>query len=655
MALGTAIESDVAEPAVADAGASGALVHEPALDGLRGLAVAAVLAFHLGRLDGGFLGVDLFFVLSGFLITRLLLAEHRAHDRIELRRFWIRRARRLLPALLLLLVGVAVLLLVFSEASERARFRGDGLATLGYVANWHRMTAELGYWDIFSQPSPLDHTWSLAIEEQFYLVWPVVVAGLLGSRRLRGVATVRAVAIGGAALSFVLLAATYQPLDTNRAYYGTDTRIGATLLGAALATVVATRPRRDRPPGRGTEVAAALGLAWIGWSLWTVDVVSGWYYRGGLALFVLATLVVIHAVTGGPTGPLGTALAWRPLRALGAISYGVYLWHWPVDMYLTPERANIGAGWALDTVRVAATLALAMASYWLIELPVRRGLWSHRPKRLTLATAVAVSVALIAVLVATAGHPTPETSELASGVPVNGSTDPILLYPADIPPNETRLLVVGDSGVRAIGPALVAEGERHGVVVATSAEIRCTVVIPEGRVRDPAKGRVVEDYEPCHDERRRLWRQLVDEFDPDIVLVYLARAGGVLDTELDGSWVFDCDSSYDAYFARAMGADLDLLQAGGARLVLATSPYIAVAARQSETRTDCRNDTYRALAASRPDASVVELGDFMLEQVREQGFAALFADSVHLSAAGARRASAWLVGSLTEPGNGVQH
>src|SRR5260221_6961507 len=171
------------------------LTHQPALDGLRGLAVAGVLLFHGGHLTGGFLGVDAFFVLSGFLITSLLLAEAGDRGGIALGAFWARRARRLLPALACVLAAVAVYAVLYAKADDLATIRGDALATIGYFANWRAIFTSPDYWAMFRNQSPLDHTWSLALEEQFYLVWPLIAAvgvrgcsGRVASRRVRGTA-----------------------------------------------------------------------------------------------------------------------------------------------------------------------------------------------------------------------------------------------------------------------------------------------------------------------------------------------------------------------------------------------------------------------------------------------------------------------------------
>ena len=236
----------------------GRMQHQPALDGLRGAAVAGVLLFHAGHLRGGYLGVDAFFVLSGFLITSLLLAEGARTGTVALGAFWARRARRLLPALLAVLAFVAVYSLVVASAAERTTIRGDGLATLGYFANWRAIFSGTDYWALFGSPSPLEHTWSLAIEEQFYLVWPLLLVAITAAPR-----RVLALAGGLAIASFVWMQVLYDPASPSRVYFGTDTRLASILIGAALAAWVAltgTRGARSpasNPRSRGVEFGRA--------------------------------------------------------------------------------------------------------------------------------------------------------------------------------------------------------------------------------------------------------------------------------------------------------------------------------------------------------------------------------------------------------------
>ena len=619
------------------------LGHEPALDGLRGVAVGAVVAFHLGHLEGGFLGVDLFFVLSGFLITSLLLTEARWHGSVDLRRFWVRRARRLLPALLVMLVGVAVLLVVFTPDGDRPRFRGDALATLGYAANWERMAGDLTYWDVFTQPSPLDHTWSLAIEEQFYLLWPLVALAAWRWRP-RSAAPHRArwlgaVAVGAASTSLVLLGLTYSPVDTSRAYFGTDTRIGATLGGAALATFVAGRARRRRRPAAALDVGAALALAVMGWSLTTVDGQGDWYYRGGLAIVVLASLVVIGATTGGPPGMVARALSWRPLCLLGIVSYGVYLWHWPVVVYASEDRLGLG-GWRLDAVRILVTLVAAILSYRLVERPIRRGTWRRwRVRWAWPATAGAVGVALVTVLAATQGTVrTPVGSDRAAAVGAGERASE--LYPASVPAAATRLLLVGDSGPVFLGPELVQEAAKTGdFTVAMSTSMFCSPLYSGDEVRFPDK---VVKVRPCSRERRQRWADVVERFEPQVVVYYLANAGGLGEVRIAGEWVMDCDPAFDAYITETLLADVDVLAARGAMVVLATSPYVDVPTDDSDAQVDCRNDTLREIAAQRRGVQVLDLNRFVADLQRTTGDPTT-RDLVHLNEPTARRVASWML------------
>ncbi len=359
--------------------------HLPALNGLRGLAVIGVVAYHLqlGWASGGYLGVDLFFVLSGFLITTLLLEERAGKGRIDLAAFWGRRARRLLPALFLVLVALALYVILNGRfggpgangAIDLQGLRGESIATLLYVNNWHLIYAHQSYFAQFSAPSPLQHTWSLAIEEQFYLVWPLVLLLLLriAPRRWRPAGVVVAVTFG--VVSAIVMAVLFDPaVDPSRVYFGTDTRLFDLMAGATLAFVAASRPQPGPTARRalhtvGPVAAAVLAVFWV-----TAGTPAGlprdYMFEGGfLVCAALAGLVVADARLAAP-GRFSRALAWGPLHFVGTISYGVYLWHWPVIVYLNGTRTGL-SGWSLDVARIAATLALSTASYYLVERPIR--------------------------------------------------------------------------------------------------------------------------------------------------------------------------------------------------------------------------------------------------------------------------------------------
>ena len=644
----------VIEPAPTTVAAGPRLAHEPALDGLRGLAVAVVVLFHLDRLQGGFLGVDLFFVLSGYLITSLLVAEHRRMGTIGLGGFWARRARRLLPALFAVLVGVALLLLWFTPEAQRSAFRGDALATLGYVANWHRMGATAGYWDMFNQPSPLDHMWSLAIEEQFYLVWPIVAVLVLRLRR-SSVAGLGVLALVGAAVSFGLLAWAYEPADTNRAYFATDTRLGPTLLGAGLAVFVAGRLRRDTPPTAGREGLGLLALAWMAWSVWQVDGLGSWYYQGGLVAFAVAAIVAVACFTGGPPGRVTRVLACPPLRWLGTVSYGVYLWHWPVIVYLTADRAHVD-GVVLDVLRVALTLALAAASYAWIERPLRRG--SFPPVRLRIVGVGAAAMTLVAVVVGTSGPP--QEAEQPDGVIVAGEATDAAFdesskwvrdhrhLPRDVPAGTTKLLLVGDSAVANVGPSFRRLGEESGYSVGFSSEGFCSVILPGGDSLAPS-GDLWHRNDVCTEDRRAIWRAMIERFDPDVVIHYLANGGTGYKQRLDGEWVADCDEPYDAFLRDGLSEDIELLGAGGARVLFATTPY---ASRDPESQADanvevdCRNATYEAVVEAHPGTEMVDLNAY-IEQERARAGTDLFRDNVHPDDQGIALMSAWFLATAT--------
>jgi peptidoglycan/LPS O-acetylase OafA/YrhL len=384
------------------------LPYRPALDGVRALAVLAVLVFHFGAgwLPGGFIGVDVFFALSGFLITALLIREHRQTGRIDLWAFWGRRARRLLPALLLLLVVLAGWAAWVASPLSAASLRADATAALLYVANWRFVTSEAAYTATTDQ-SALLHTWSLGVEEQWYLLLPLLLLGMLrwfGS--LRGLGW--ALAGTGIASACLMTMLWSSGAGVERVYYGTDTRLFTLVSGALLALVV---ERRGLPSRRTADLVGVAAAATLVAVAARVGPLNPWLFTGGLVLVALAAcgLVLAAATPGSWTSRV---LGWRPLVALGIVSYGVYLWHWPVRVILPtwPWMA-----W------VALTVGAAVVSFWLVERPVRAASWSSLPVRLR-AALPAVAMSGVAVMLFAATPATPPASTVAAA------------YESDAPP-----------------------------------------------------------------------------------------------------------------------------------------------------------------------------------------------------------------------------
>ncbi len=349
----------------------------PGLDGLRALAVLAVIAYHeqFGWAPGGLLGVGVFFTLSGFLITGLLIEQWSARSKINLGDFWLRRARRLLPALFVMLAVVTAWVTI-ADRSRLASLRGAVGAAAGYFSNWYLIAEKQSYFANFAPPAPLDHLWSLAVEEQFYLVWPLVlVAGLLLLRRT-GKAAPRWLIVPTlllTAASVYAMVAWYTPgVDPTRVYEGTDTRAFGLLIGAALA--LAWPAAGVSNPGRKgkalLDAAGIAGLSAIGVMIWRVGEYSAFSYHGGLVLLSVATAGVV-AATAVPGTVVGLALGWRPLHWIGARSYGIYLWHYPVIVLTTP--ANTKPSLARVAIQVAVVIAVAALSWKFVEEPIRHG------------------------------------------------------------------------------------------------------------------------------------------------------------------------------------------------------------------------------------------------------------------------------------------
>ena len=401
-----------------------ALPYAAGLDGLRAFAVLAVILYHGGAtwLRGGFLGVEIFFVISGYLITSLLLGERERSGRINLKAFWLRRARRLLPAVFaLLLVTLAYAVLFLPD--QVASLRKDVVAAAFYVSNWYLIVDQKSYFEAVGRPSLLLHLWSLAVEEQFYLFWPIFLSVAL--RWFRRPA-VLGLTLGIAAASAVLMALLFVPdVDPSRIYYGTDTRASGLLTGAALAFL--WRPWLNaRPVGRkaalGLDALGIAALVALGGFCLGLGEYDPFLYRGGFVLLSLATALAI-GVAVHPGARIGRAFLGRqPLRWIGLRSYSIYLWHWPIFTVTRPQLDVPIDGLPLLAVRLALTALLAELSYRLVETPIRGGAlgraWQSlagtsgaRRRRLILRyggalTALAIAVLSLGVAAARAVPPT---------------------------------------------------------------------------------------------------------------------------------------------------------------------------------------------------------------------------------------------------------
>lgn len=554
------------------------LTYRPALDGLRAVAVLVVMAEHgslalPGRTEplvpGGFLGVDVFLVISGFLITSLLLVEHHRAGRIDLRGFWLRRARRLLPAVALMVAATSVLIAVADLPLDPRSARGDALAALGYVANWRFIVTEQSYFSAFGLPSPFRHLWSLSVEEQWYLVFPPVLVAAYSVLKRRP-----AVLLGGllalAAASALWMAAVHTPgKDPSRAYYGTDTRAQTLLVGAALAVVMVRFPRLVRRVSPIVPWAAVAGLAALAVMFHTVEGQGSGLYQGGFALVALVSTAVVAGVAlPDARGPVRWALSRRPVVAVGRISYGLYLWHWPIFLWLTPDLTGLRPT-HLAALRFAVSFAVAGLSYVVVEQPIRRhglsglaarvrraGVPGVRPA--TIGALVAAAV-VATVLVAGGGRESPDMFAAATPITVprvaaeitTTSVPPIHPLPAVPGDRPLRVMVTGDSVAWSLGFPLV-ENDR----VPSDTDMR--VVANLGCTITPGRALVdgVEMVSSLCSDWREAARSTASRFGPDVVLSVWG-AWEVYDHVADGRVLHAGTPEFDAAYQQALADNID--------------------------------------------------------------------------------------------------
>ena len=530
--------------------------HVSALDGMRAIAVLLVILFHL-RVPGfraGFVGVDVFFVLSGFLITSLLLEEIRRTGRVSLSAFWARRARRLLPALVLVLLSVGLVTALTATYTERASMRGDLLATTGYVANWHFIQTSTYFADI-GVDSPLEHTWSLAIEEQFYVVWPLLVFGVAAVAGAKARTGVGALALFGVALSAGVLAVLWSPGDVERAYMGTDARIFEPLLGAAGAAFVASPSGRARLERAGPAVLAA-GAAALAIGLVFITPGGREYFFGGAVLVSVGTLAILGPLWVRAGGIARPVLSWRPLVWIGVVSYGAYLWHWPVTLWLRVRQPGVEDLIPRRLAAFALTFGLAAISFSLVEKPIRSGtfLAFRRPRggavrrradlirRRTAATLVAVPITLVGVA---------SVSLALTRVPPIDESVPVVMF-------------VGDSVPARLGTALERAFTQDGWRFVTAALGGCP---PTGEVPVRPNGTAWPGVLPgCRAEVAKRQDALVGTADPDVIVWWdRFSVSGFLDQ--DGAHVPAGSDRFWSLRLEALDAAVERLRERGAIVV----------------------------------------------------------------------------------------
>ncbi len=600
--------------------------YKPALDGLRAFAVVAVIAYHLGYgwARGGFLGVDTFFVLSGYLITSLLVTEWSATGAISRTKFWARRARRLLPALMIVLLAVAIYGAIAVPADQLGKLRGDGLATLFYGENWRLIFSRQSYFDLFSAPSSLRHAWSLAIEEQFYILWPLIVIACLklarGARRY-----LVAFCVIGTVASAVLMAVLYRATDPSRAYYGTDTRAQLLLVGALLALLLERwQPRRKAATGTVHVTGLVLGIACV--AAWArVGDKASYMYRGGYFLFAVAVTLVIASVVLPGRSPVRALLSLGPLCWIGQISYGLYLWHWPVQVVMTPRRTGLH-GLVLNGARVGTTLAIAVVSYYVVELPIRRGVMLRGRLARVAAPAAAVATVIV-ILVATAGavgpsavYAAPKSAAVPKLPPAPASTAPPVTIaqpaspgaPPPPPPPPRTIALVGDSVVDSLAPGMQKVAGARGARIVRGAIPGCPVangvsVNPDGALFDWSLNcvKVVPDFE----------QKLISQQRPDLVM--WLSTWETADRLVNGKHLRFGTPEHDAALLQAMEDARERLSAQGARIVILTLPPLAATDFTPDPKPSADdaahlNGLIRRFARLHPQGlSVIEFGEIV--------------------------------------------
>jgi peptidoglycan/LPS O-acetylase OafA/YrhL len=600
-----------------------------------------VVLFHFapGTFPGGFLGVDVFFVLSGFLLTSLVLVEHHNSSALSVRGFWERRIRRLLPAALATIMVSVVLAFLLEPAYTRHALRSEAVGAITYMSNWWSIAKGNSYASSFGPQSPVAHFWSLAVEEQFYLLFPLLIVGVAATLRLvrrrnwpysqhhRLSVGLLIIAIFGAITSAITMIAIHTPgTDPSREYLGTDTRVQAILVGVGLACLwYLFPPSRSSSPSRPSSAASSVLLGALLIAVLQADFHSEWLYRGGFTVLALGIGSLIWMLTRHREGPGHRALAARPMRVLGEVSYGLYLWHWPVMVFLTPQRIGVD-GFALFSLRLVVTAGATTASFFLIERPFRRPrptvdvngqsevpIPPRSTRSLVLAWGAASSVAVLVVVALTIGPTVGGTTSTV--LPPSTGITQATLQPGVLPATEPyTTLWIGDSVMWTLGgggpivfpqpTSFTSPFDPNRLVVWNRAVYPCEIL------RYPSK---YNGLMRAHNSRcdNNDWADAAAALRPQII-VFSAVVSDTYDRYVNGRLVAFGTPEFDEMYLTALDRTLSPLIAQQPQIVLLDQalPFTVYEpnGRPSENwRVLHMGELYHRYAASHPRTSVVDL------------------------------------------------
>jgi peptidoglycan/LPS O-acetylase OafA/YrhL len=604
--------------------------YEPSLDGIRAFSVIAVMLYHanVAWLPGGFLGVEVFFVVSGFLITSLLIEERESNHRINLKQFWIRRARRLLPAFFVMLCATAVCV-AFYATDSAPDFRRDMLPSLGYFSNWWQIFAvDTPYFAASSLPV-LRHLWSLAVEEQWYLIWPLLFTLVVGAKWMRPkISGVLLIACSGAIIATTALRFVEDnETRTNFLYLSTFTRSSGLLLGAAVALLwrpwrkISTRFVLAR--SMVADALAIVSIALIGYLMATVHVADARLYQGGLAATTIASAVIV-AVVMRPNGLLiKRFFSYNFFAEIGRRSYGLYLWHWPIFV-VAHARDSIDR----LAIALAATIIINEFVYQYVEIPTRHGAlgnwWRNRPqlsamhRRLPIFVAAVVVASLGITGVKVVGIQARDLSVDTSNVKVEFAVPTTVTSASSLPAASTtsttiaklprKLVIVGDSQARSL-----AVNKPSGIkktFVITDGSIDGCGVYNKGVGVGGTNGNFRRNFANCVGFEKS-WAKSARKAKADVALVVIG-AWEVLDLKFGSSTLVFNTPAADAMFRSQVRVGVNALRATGATVALLEVPCMrpvtskggpvpALPQRGDDTRTGHLNDLLREIAASEDD------------------------------------------------------